>query len=261
MNEFIEVNGCMLEMNHRVVDVERPTLIFLHEGLGSIRQWRDFPEEVGRATGCNTLVYNRAGYGSSDLAIVPRQVTYMHDEGLIVLPALIDALQIGKHILIGHSDGGSIALIYGGGAASPNLLGIITEAAHVFNEDITVKSIEEAKEVYQTAELREKLAKNHPNVDHTFWGWNDIWLHPDFYHWNIEEYLPTIGVPVLVMQGLDDQYGTLAQVDAIVSGIGTTTQTQPPVEKELIPDCMHTPHKEQHDHTLDAMTAFIHNIS
>ena len=129
MNEFIEVNGSRLEINHRIVDAERPTLIFLHEGLGSIRQWRDFPAEVGTATGCNTLVYNRAGYGSSDLAVVPRQVTYMHDEGLTVLPALIDTLKIGKHILIGHSDGGSIALIYGGGVSSPDLLGIITEAA------------------------------------------------------------------------------------------------------------------------------------
>jgi len=235
MNTFITISGYKLEINHQQPHPNRPTLIFLHEGLGSIRQWRDFPEAVGTNTKCNTLVYNRAGYGASDPARLPRQVTYMHDEA------------------IGHSDGGSIALINGGDIQSPDLLGIITEAAHVFNEEITVRSIEEAKHAYQTTELREKLAKNHLNVDNTFWGWNDIWLHPEFREWNIEEYLPSIDVPLLVMQGLDDQYGTLAQVNAIVAGVEQA-------ETILIPDCQHTPHKEQREEAFAAMTTFILRI-
>lgn len=250
-NGFIVIEGHNLEIACRMTNPDRPTLVFLHEGLGCVQMWRDFPETIAAATRCNLLVYSRLGYGASDPAALPRRVSYMHDEGLKVLPAVLTKLNVGKHILIGHSDGGSIALINGGGIRSGNLLGIITEAAHVFNEDLSVKSIAEAKIAYQTTGLRAKLAKHHAHVDNAFWGWNDIWLHPDFRQWNIEEYLPLINVPVLAIQGVDDQYGTLAQVEAIVTGVGGS------VEKQLIPDCMHTPHKEQPEVTSKIVIDFI----
>ncbi len=254
MSNFIAINEHSIEYHHLKVDDSRPTLVFLHEGLGCIQMWRDFPDTVANATGCNLLVYNRAGYGDSTQAKLPRQVRYMHDEALDILPAVLDKLEIGKHILVGHSDGGSIALINGGGAASPNLLGIVTLAAHVFNEAVCVRSIEEVKVAYKTTRLRGKLAKYHADVDNTFWGWNDIWLHPDFWHWNIEEYLPSIKVPLLIMQGLDDQYGTLAQVEAIEKGVGVSA------EISLIPDCKHSPHHEQRDTTFTAIVDFINTL-
>jgi pimeloyl-ACP methyl ester carboxylesterase len=253
-NEFLEINNSQIEYVHQIINPDRPTLVFLHEGLGCVAMWRDFPQAVAEATTCNLLVYSRVGYGRSSPAQLPRLVCYMHDEGLETLPIVLEKCQIQKHILIGHSDGGSIALINGGGAASPNLLGIITEAAHVFNEPISVRSIEETRHLYQTTNLREKLARYHANVDNAFWGWNDIWLHPDFRAWNLEAFLPTIDVPLLVMQGLDDQYGTLAQVEAIVTGVGEKAQ------KCLIPDCRHAPHHEQRDVTLNEMTTFIQTI-
>ena len=255
MTQFLEIDDLSIEYLHHVVDAVQPTLVFLHEGLGCIRMWRNFPEALAAATGCNLLIYNRAGYGASSPAKLPRQVRYMHDEALNVLPAVLNALNIGQHILIGHSDGGSIALINGGGAASPTLLGIVTLAAHVFNEELCVRSIEQAKVAYGTTRLREKLAKYHANVDNTFWGWNDIWLHPDFWHWNLEEYLPTINVPLLVIQGADDQYGTVAQVEAIVRGVVNADTT-----KCLTPDCKHAPHLEQQEATLTAIVSFVRMV-
>ena len=253
-NDLIDIEGNNLEIDYRLTDPQRPTLVFLHEGLGCVRMWRDFPEAVAAATGCNLLVYSRLGYGASDPATLPRTVSYMHHEGLQVLPAVLTKLNVGKHILIGHSDGGSIALINGGGVPAGNLLGIISEAAHVFNEELSVRSIEAAKVAYQTTNLRQKLARFHAEVDNAFWGWNDIWLHPDFRQWNIEAYLPAINVPVLAIQGLDDQYGTLAQVEAIVTGVGDLA------EKCLIADCKHAPHHQQPESTLAAMNTFIRSL-
>ncbi|MCA9995014.1 MAG: alpha/beta hydrolase [Anaerolineales bacterium] len=254
MSNFITIHNQKIEYVYHDRDKTRPTLIFLHEGLGCIQMWRDFPAAVADATGCNELVYNRAGYGASSPARLPRQVRYMHDEALDVLPALLSKLDINKHILIGHSDGGSIALINGGGVQSPDLLAIITLAAHVFNEEVCVRSIKEAKVAYETTNLRERLAKYHADVDNTFWGWGDIWLHPDFWHWNIEEYLPFIVVPLLAIQGLDDQYGTTAQVEAIQKGVGQLADIR------LMPDCQHSPHRDQREATLAVMVDFIQKV-
>lgn len=248
---FIEINGKQLEVLHQVLDAERATLVFLHEGLGCVAMWHDFPEAVARETGCNLLVYSRVGYGRSSPAELPRTVRYMHDEALDVLPAVLETLKVGDHILIGHSDGGSIALINGGGVRSPHLRGIITEAAHVFTEEISIHSIAEAGNAYQISNLRDRLSKYHKNVDNAFWGWNDAWLNPDFRDWNIEAYLPTIDVPVLVIQGIDDQYGTQAQVEAIAAGVGARVETC------LLADCKHAPHLEQRDATVTAMVVFI----
>ena len=261
MNRFLEINGRKVEINHIVRDETRPTLIFLHEGLGCVQMWRDFPTDVADATGCNLLVYSRFGYGQSDPVMLPRPVRYMHDEALTVLPAIIEALQIEQHILIGHSDGGSIALINGGGVCSLGLpapargpLGIVTLAAHIFNEAICIESIQQAKAAYETTNLREKLAKHHADVDNAFWGWCNVWQHPDFWYWNLEEYLPLIDVPLLAIQGVDDEYGTLAQVDAIVAGAGGY------VEKELLPDCRHSPHRDQPEATLGVICNFVERI-
>jgi pimeloyl-ACP methyl ester carboxylesterase len=169
----------------------RPTLVFLHEGLGSVSMWRDFPARVARATGCSAIVFSRRGYGNSEPLTEPRTVRYMHDEAEQVLPQVIERLAIDRPILIGHSDGGSIALIYAATAPKPPL-GVVTLAAHVLVEDISIQSIAEAREKYLTTDLPKKLARHHADADSAFWGWNDIWLAPDFRSWNIEECLPRI---------------------------------------------------------------------
>lgn len=255
MRKKLNIEGKRIEIVHQVRDKERPTLIFLHEGLGCVEMWRDFPESLATAVDCNLLVYSRVGYGGSEPADLPRPVRFMHHEALETLPALVSALGIEKHIVIGHSDGASIALVYAGGLRSPDLLGLISEAAHVFNEPICVQSIERAKAAYLEGKLRQGLAKYHHDVDNAFWGWCDVWLHPEFLKWNLEAYLPTIEVPALIIQGEEDQYGTLAQVDAIVSGIGSQA------ERMLVPDCRHAPHHEQREIVFEAMSRFIQKIA
>jgi len=229
-----------------------PTLVFLHEGLGCVSMWRDFPAKLSAATGCGALVYSRLGYGRSDPCPLPRPIRFMHDEGLQVLPEVIKIAGIQDYMIIGHSDGGSIAIIYAGGTPANSLLGIITEAAHVFCEDVTVKSIQKAKDAYLTGDLRWRLQKYHgDNVDCAFWGWNDTWLHPAFVYWNIEEYLSGIRVPVLAIQGKNDEYGTGRQVEAIHRRAASETKVL------MLSDCGHAPHLSQEARTLEAMTEFI----
>ena len=249
---FPVIDACPLEVTwYGPKPGAAPTIIFLHEGLGSVKMWRDFPQKLANETGCSALVYSRRGYGQSGPADLPRPTRYMHHEGLVVLPELIEKLGVQEHIVLGHSDGGSIALVYAGGAAKPGLLGVITEAAHVFNEQVSHVSIQAAKIAYNTGDLREKLARFHNDVDNAFRGWNDVWLSDDFWNWNLEEYLPGIKVPLLVIQGEQDQYGTVKQVDAIVSQAGG------PAEKLMLPDCAHTPHREAAEPALAAMKTFI----
>jgi pimeloyl-ACP methyl ester carboxylesterase len=179
----------------------------------------------------------------------------MHDEGLAVLPALLEVAGIRECILVGHSDGGSIALIYAGGTPALLLRGVITEAAHVFCEDISVQSIAAIKQPYEQGDLRQKLQKYHgENVDCAFWGWNGAWLHPEFRDWNLEEYLPGIKVPLLAIQGEDDEYGTTAQIEAIARQAGAGA------EVVLLPNCGHSPHRDQEAATLQAMTRFIERV-
>ncbi len=198
-------------------------------------------------------VYSRYGSGNSDLLDEDRAVTYMHDEALLMLPKLIDQLDIENPILVGHSDGGSIALIYAG--SHDRLRGLILLAPHVFVEDLSVKSIAEAKVKFETTNLPEKLARHHKDPTRTFWGWNNIWLHPEFRNWNIEEYLPRISCPILAIQGVDDQYGTMAQVDAIAK------QSGGPVEILALPDCRHSPQRDQPEAVLAAIVKFVKGIS
>lgn len=233
----------------------RPTLVFLHEGLGSVGIWRDFPDRVAATTGCGTFVYSRAGYGASSPVSLPRPLRYMHDEGLEVLPRLLEKLELDDVVLIGHSDGASIALIHAGSGKASRVRAVICEAPHVFNEQVCVASIREAKIAYETTDLRAKLQRLHGNnVDVAFWGWNGAWLDPDFWHWNLEEYLPGITLPLLVIQGEDDEYGTARQYEAI------RAQVSGPCEVSVLPDCKHSPHKDQPDAVLDLMTRFIARV-
>jgi pimeloyl-ACP methyl ester carboxylesterase len=232
---------------------ERPTIVMLHEGLGSVEMWKDFPERLAARTGCSVAAYSRYGHGSSDRLTEKRAVEYMHHEGEVVLPELLEKLGISHPILLGHSDGGSIALIFAGTYLEiPEAL--ILEAPHVFVEDLSVASIAQAKDAFEATDLRGKLARYHDHVDETFWGWNDIWLDPSFRSWNIEEYLPKIRCPVLLIQGEDDEYGTSRQLDAIRTRL-------PSAETLILKQCGHSPHRDQSEASLERVADFIASLS
>ena len=250
---FVAVGGRKLEVQR----IAGPgggarTLVFLHEGLGSVAMWRDFPQKAAQAAGCTAVVYSRYGYGRSDVLGEPRGVDYMHAEALEVLPELLARLEVPDPVLVGHSDGGSIALIHA--AAHPEVRGLVLMAPHVFVEDLSVKSIAEAKTAFERTDLPQKLARYHADAAKTFWGWNDIWLHPDFRAWNIEEYLPRVRCPVLAIQGFDDEYGTMAQLEAIARQIGG------PIELLRLSDCRHSPHRDQPQAVLEAMARFVDRL-
>ena len=230
-----------------------PQLVFLHEGLGSISHWKSFPAKVAASTGCPVLVYSRYGSGNSDPLEKPHAVSYMHDEALKSMPELLAQLKIEAPILIGHSDGASIALIYA--AVHDRVRGLVLLAPHVFVEDLSINSIAEAKHKFETTNLCEKLARHHRDPARTFWGWNNIWLHPDFRRWNIEEYLPRINCPVLAIQGFEDQYGTMAQVEAIAR------QSAGPVQILRLHDCRHSAHRDQPEAVLDAIRQFVGRVA
>jgi len=239
-------------MPHNTEPVKnQPTLVFLHEGLGCIELWRDFPETLCTSTGCAGLVYERKGYGGSEKFSGPWPLDYLQEEALTCLPPLLEACRVDDAILVGHSDGGTIALI----TASTNsdlVRGVITEAAHIFVEDITIAGIRNAVKDFETTNLKDKLARYHKeNTETIFLRWADRWLSPEFYNWNIEEYLPKITCPILVLQGEDDEYGTPAQVEGIASLVSG------PVDVKLIPDCGHAPHSQAKDAVLAEMTRFI----
>jgi pimeloyl-ACP methyl ester carboxylesterase len=230
---------------------DAPSIVFLHEGLGCMGTWWGFPDRLASATGCGALVYSRIGYGGSDSLIGKRPIRYMHDEALGVLPAVLEHFKLEKVLLFGHSDGASIALIHAG-AHSNSVLGLIVEAPHVFVESISIEGIERITAEYGTTRLKERLARYHgSNTDSMFRGWSDVWLSPGFRKWNIEEYLPAIECPVLVVQGENDQYGTLKQVDAVVAQVGGS------VESLVLPRCGHSPHSERPDEVLEAATLFV----
>jgi pimeloyl-ACP methyl ester carboxylesterase len=230
---------------------EAPTIVFLHEGLGCVAMWRDFPMQVAKLSGCSALIYSRAGYGNSDPIRLPRPVSFMHEEALRVLPDVLDTFDIHEPILFGHSDGGSIALIYAG-SGKGKVRGLILEASHVFVEQLSIESIIKAKDVYQNGSLKTSLERYHgTNVECAFRGWNEVWLNPEFRSWNIEEFLPNINVPVLVIQGENDQYGTMQQVEAIDNGCAGVVETL------LLADCGHSPHRDRPDEVLQRTETFI----
>jgi pimeloyl-ACP methyl ester carboxylesterase len=234
---------------------ETPTLVLLHEGLGCVAMWKDFPQQLVAATGCGALVYSRAGYGKSDGLELPRGVRFMHDEALVALPQILTEMQIRDAVLLGHSDGGSIALIHAGGTRDTRVRGLILEAPHVFVEKTGIDSIKAIAQEYLTGDLRRRLERYQgKNVDLAFWGWNNIWLDPAFQSWNIEEYLPQIRVPVLLIQGADDQYGTRRQIAAIEGGCNG------PVSTAMFENCGHSPHFDQPARTIEEIVAFIRQV-
>ena len=227
------------------------TLVFLHEGLGCIELWRDFPEVLCASTGCRGLVYERKGYGGSGILPGPWKEDYLIEESSVDLPELLKTCNIDDVILIGHSDGGTIALIMSA-LNSDVVRGIITEAAHILVEDITIAGINKAVEAYEKDNLKDKLARYHKeNTEMVFRRWADRWLSPEYRDWNVKEYLPKISCPVLAIQGEDDEYGTPAQVEGIASLVSG------PVDTNLIPDCGHIPHFQARDTVLAEMTRFI----
>jgi pimeloyl-ACP methyl ester carboxylesterase len=228
----------------------KPTLVFLHEGLGSIGQWREFPASVAAATGCRALVYDRYGYGQSDvLEEKKRPVSFMHEEGLGSLGALLASLGVENPILIGHSDGASIALIHAG-AGNP-VRGVVAMAPHVFIEPLCLTSIANAAHAFENTDLAQKLGRYHRDARKTFYGWADVWLDPGFKGWDIrDDYLPQIRCAVLAIQGYDDEYGTMAQLDELAGRVKGC-------ELLKLKDCGHAPFREQPEKTLDAVVRFV----
>ena len=253
MTRFVRVDGIRHEIRrYRSGRPGRPVLVFLHEGLGCVEMWKTFPQRLAEQVRCDAFVFSRSGYGASDPHPLPWKLNFMHTQALNVLTDILAAAGIDNYILIGHSDGGSIALIHAGGHhALPGLKAVITEAAHVFCEPVTLASIRAARTAYVSGGLKEKLAVYHgDNTDNAFWGWNRAWLHPKFVYWDIQKFLPRIQVPVLAIQGTDDPYGTPAQLTAIQEKVVHA-------DTRLIPDCGHAPHLQQPDRVLTDMSAFI----
>lgn len=226
-----------------------PPVVFLHEGLGSLAMWKDFPERFCAAHGLRGLVFSREGYGRS----TPRPagerwpVTFMHRQAFDVLPPLLEALGIERPWLFGHSDGASIALLH---ASRHPVAGVVAAAPHVFTEDYGIASIAAARDAYETTDLRERLGRYHADVDSAFRGWNDVWLDPAFRAWNIEDALDTIGCPLLVVQGEDDEYGTLEQVRRIQRRV-------PHAQALVLSACGHSPHRDQPERLIEGAGAFI----
>jgi len=228
-------------------------LVMLHEGLGSVSMWRDFPDRLAQATGCRTLVYSRHGYGGSSPLHAPRGLDYMHEEARIWLPAILERLEIRRPVLFGHSDGASIALIHAARSES-EVAGIIALAPHVKVEELTVRSIAAAKSAYTQTDLRARLSRHHGEVDSAFWGWNRIWLDPAFLSWNIEALLPSIRCPILAVQGEDDEYGTMEQIASIARGA-------PDSRLLALPACRHSPHRDQPQAVLAAAKEFVAGLA
>ena len=229
---------------------QAPTIVMLHEGLGSVGLWGDFPEKLQAVTGAGVFVYSRAGYGASTPAKLPRPLDYMHTEALDVLPKLLDAIGFRRGLLLGHSDGASIAAIYAGSRQDHRVEGIALIAPHFIVEDISVASIAEIKTAYETTNLKEKLSRWHKDVDNAFYGWNGAWLDPKFRDWDISEYLAYIRVPVAIVQGAGDQYGTMRQVEI------AQEECYCPVDVLLMPGIKHVPHREAAEQTLNAIADF-----
>jgi pimeloyl-ACP methyl ester carboxylesterase len=248
---FLTINASDLE--YRMLGPapdQAPTIVMLHEGLGSAALWGDFPEQLQAATGAGIFLYSRAGYGASTLAHLPRPLDYMQIEAIDVLPKLLDAIGFQRGLLLGHSDGASIAAIYAGAHQDHRVQGVVMIAPHFIVEDISVNSIAEIRKAYETTDLKAKLARWHSDVDNAFYGWNDAWLDPQFRNWDISEYLAYIRVPVAIVQGADDRYGTIRQIEI------AQQECYCPVDVTMLPGVGHSPHREAPGPTLQVVAEF-----
>jgi pimeloyl-ACP methyl ester carboxylesterase len=233
---------------------DAPTIVMLHEGLGSAALWGDFPDKLQVATGAGVFIYSRSGYGASTPVQLPRAVDYMHTEALEVLPNLLDQIGFRRGLLLGHSDGASIAAIYAGSHQDHRVEGVVMIAPHFIVEDVSVASIAKIRIAYETSGLKAKLARWHSDVDNAFYGWNDAWLDPAFRNWDISEYLAYIRVPVAILQGVNDEYGTMRQVEI------AQEECYCPVDVTEIPGAGHQPHREVPGATLDAVEEFANAV-
>jgi pimeloyl-ACP methyl ester carboxylesterase len=250
IRDMFFVNGHSLEViKIQAQSSNLPTIVMLHEGLGSVAYWKDFPSKLAEHTGSGVFAYSRYGHGGSDELREPRSIYFMHHEAQVVLPEVLQQAGIKSPLLFGHSDGGSIALIYAG-TFPQSASGLILEAPHVFVEDLSVSSIAAARLFYQQTDMPQRLASYHTHADSMFWGWNNIWLDTSFRDWNIESFLNAICCPTMVLQGREDQYGTLKQVEAIRSKI-------PAVSITVLENCRHAPHQDQPATTLAAVRGFL----
>ena len=252
---FLTLDACDLE--YRMIGPspdDAPTVVMLHEGLGSVGLWGDFPDRLQAATGFGVFAYSRAGYGASTPVALPRPLDYMHIEALEVLPKLLEQIGFRRGLLLGHSDGASIAAIYAGGVADHRVRAVAMMAPHFFVEDISVTSIAEIKTAYETTGLKAKLARWHSDVDNAFYGWNGAWLDPKFRGWDISEYLAYIRVPMAIVQGVNDQYGTIRQIEI------AEQECYCPVEVTMIPGAGHSPYRDAPEATLNAISEFALSI-
>jgi pimeloyl-ACP methyl ester carboxylesterase len=252
---FLEIGAQRLE--YRFVGRppgKAPTLVLLHEGLGSVGLWSDFPDKLSAATGAGVFAYSRAGYGKSSPVTLPRPLSYMHDEARETLPRLLDAIGFERGLLVGHSDGASIAAIYAGSRQDHRVGGLVLIAPHFFTEDPGIASIVEAKKAYETGDLRTRLSRWHADVDNAFKGWNGVWLDPEFRQWDITEFLAYIRVPMLIVQGEDDQYGTVKQIEI------AQQECYCPVEVALLPGARHSPQRDTPEATLNAISEFVARV-
>ena len=233
---------------------EAPTIVMLHEGLGCVGLWGTFPDQLAAATGAGVFVYSRANYGKSSSGQLPRSVDFMNQEALDVLPRVLSAIGFQRGVLFGHSDGASIATIYAGSVQDHRVRGLVLMAPHFFTEEMGLAQILRIKEDYESGNLREKLKRWHDDVDSAFYSWNGPWLDPEFRDWDITEALGYIRVPILVVQGADDQYGTIKQVEA------AQQECYCPVESATLSGVRHSPHRDAPDLALDTAAAFINRL-
>ena len=251
----VRIGGAMLEVyTVGPAPGEAPTLILLHQGLGCVDLWRDFPQRLFAETGCGVFAYSRAGYGRSDACPLPRPLDYMTREAVSVLPEVFETIGFAEGVLIGHSDGASIAAIHAGAQRDRRIRGVVLMAPHFFTEAMGLAAIAEARAAYSDGDLRARLGKYHVHVDAAFRGWNDAWLDPGFEEWNIQDYLDQVMVPVLCLQGEGDQYGTRAQVDVVAQRVPG------PVAIRMIPGCRHSPHLEAPELVQTEIAAFIEGL-
>lgn len=248
---FLTANGKKLEYACFGPSPDKAmTLVLLHEGLGCVALWRDFPAKLAEATGLGVFVYSRAGYGQSDPVELPRPLDYMTREAVDSLPEVLDAVGIRSAVLVGHSDGATIAAIYAGSVSDHRVRGLVLMAPHFFTEPEGLASIEKSTGLYETTDFRDKMAKYHRDPDNAFWGWNKAWLDPGFNSWNVADVIDYFRIPTLAVQGAEDQYGTLAQIEEI------ETRSYAPVDVEILPGAQHAPHLEAPESTVSAISEF-----
>lgn len=253
----LSVGGVDLEYACRgaMNDPQAPVVVLLHEGLGCVSLWRDFPARLALATGLRVFAYSRAGYGKSGPAALPRPLDYMTREALDVLPHVLDAVGASRVVLLGHSDGASIAAIYAGSVQDHRVRGAILMAPHFFPEEVGLAEIARARRAFDTGDLEKRLARYHRDAAATFRGWNDAWLAPGFRDWDITDVIDFIRVPVLAIQGHEDAYGTMAQIDELENRLYA------PFEALRLDECGHSPHLDQPEAVGAAVSEFVQRLA